>query len=617
MLMRKTIFCILFSIGVLTTLQARIVVDRVEPPNWWTAMKNPSLQVLLHGQNLGGLIPVVNYPGVTIDSVGRVANANYLFLYLKLAGTVKPGTFQIVLKENGKEMGRVPYELKAREQEAANKGGFDQRDVVYLLMPDRFANGDTTNDSQPSLLEKANRANPDGRHGGDLKGVENHLDFFAGLGMTALWLNPFVENNMPAFSYHGYAITDFYQTDARLGTNQQFASLVEKAHKKGLKIIQDMVFNHCGNNHWFIKDLPAPDWIHQFDTYTRSSFKAPVIMDPHASEADRRLLLDGWFDHMMPDLNQKNPHLAAYLIQNTLWWVEFANLDGIRVDTHMYPDPGFMAQWRTAVRDEYPNLKVVGELWIENKALHSYWMKDAPNPDGYNSELEYLTDFPLFADIRQSLHEQTGWERGAERIYYNLAQDFLYKHPADNLTFLTNHDVSQFYTIAGEDFGKFRLGITLLFTLRGIPQFYQGMEVLMTGDQGEGHGLMRKDFPGGWPGDTANAFTAKGLTTDQHQALNYVKTIANWRKGCQAAQTGKLMQFIPSNDVYVYFRYTDKQKVMVALNFSDQPRTFTTERFREIAGSSTSGTDILTGTVHPLPGTITLQGRTSAIIELK
>ncbi|PKP22516.1 MAG: alpha-amlyase, partial [Bacteroidetes bacterium HGW-Bacteroidetes-22] len=511
---------------------------------------------------------------------------------------------------------KVPYELKARREGSANRNGFDQHDVVYLVMPDRFANGDTTNDSRPEMLEKANRGNPDGRHGGDLKGIENHLDYIADLGMTALWLNPFVENNTPSYSYHGYAITDFYKTDPRIGTNDGYVGLVKKAHDLHLKIIMDMVFNHCGNTHWFITDLPSPDWIHQFSSYTRSNFKAPVVMDPYGAEADKKIMLDGWFDAHMPDLNQNNSHLAVYLTQNSIWWVEYADLDGIRMDTYMYPDPEFMALWRKLLRNEYPNLDVVGEVWIENKTLHAYWMKDAHNFDGYNSGLEYLTDFPMFDAIRTALNENTGWKTGAERIYYCLAQDIVYKHPEDNLTFLTNHDVSQFYTLTGENFGKFKLGITLLLTLRGIPQFYQGIEILMTGDQGKGHGKMRKDFPGGWVTDTLNAFTPEGRTPLQQEAFDYVKTIANWRKSCPAVQTGKTTQFIPENDVYVYFRYNEKQTVMIVMNFADTERTVTTARFSEIIKDFSAGKEIITGKEISELNRLTIPARTSMIIEL-
>lgn len=614
MINRISLYTIFFFICSLS--QAQPEVKRTEPPFWWVGMKNTSLQILLYGKDLTGLEPKIRYPGISIDSIGRVPNQNYLFLYLTINDESKAGKFDINLLNQGKKVLKIQYELKERREGSAARQGFGQEDVIYLVMPDRFANGDTTNDSNPLMLEKSDRGNPDGRHGGDLKGIEDHLGYIADLGMTALWINPFVENNMPAYSYHGYAITDFYKTDPRIGTNESYVRLVKKAHEHHLKIIMDMVFNHCGQTHWFITDLPSPDWIHQFKSYTRSNFKAPVVMDPYASNADKSIMLDGWFDIHMPDLNQENPHLSVYLTQNSIWWVEYADLDGIRMDTYMYPDPGFMASWRKALKNEYPGLNVVGEIWIEDKSLHGYWMKDAPNNDGYNSELEYLTDFPFFDAIRKSLHENTGWNQGAERIYYCLAKDIIYKYPENNLTFLTNHDVSQFYTIANENFGKFRLGITLLLTMRGIPQFYQGVEILMTGDQEEGHGRMRKDFPGGWITDTLNAFTPEGRTPLQQEAFKYVKTIANWRKSCPAVQTGKTTQFIPEHDVYVYFRYNEKQTIMIVLNFSDNERTITTERFSEIVKGCRSGKEIISGKNISDLTRLTIPALTSLIIEL-
>jgi len=614
MINRTSLFIIICFISSFSHAQPDI--SRAEPPYWWIGMKNTSLQILLYGRDLGGLKPEIRHPGIHIDSIGQVPNQNYLFLYLTINDDTKAGKFDIDLLNQGRKILKIQYELKERRKGSAARKGFGQEDVIYLLMPDRFANGDTTNDSHSLMLEKSDRSNPDGRHGGDLKGIEDHLGYIAGLGMTALWINPFVENNTPAYSYHGYAITDFYKTDPRIGTNEEYVRLVKKAHDYQLKIIMDMVFNHCGQTHWFINDLPSPDWIHNFNNYTRSNFKAPVIMDPYASKADKSIMLDGWFDTHMPDLNQKNPHLAVYLTQNSIWWVEYADLDGIRMDTYMYPDPGFMAKWRIALKNEYPDLNVVGEIWIEDKTLHAYWMKDAPNNDGFNSELEYLTDFPLFDAIRKSLNESTGWNKGAERIYYCLAKDIAYKYPGNNLTFLTNHDVSQFYTIAGENFGKFRLGITLLLTLRGIPQLYQGVEILMAGDQEEGHGKMRKDFPGGWINDTLNAFTPEGRTPLQQEAFSYVKTIADWRKGCTAVQTGKTLQFIPENDVYVYFRYNEKQTIMIVMNFSDNERTITTERFSEIIKGCRTGKEIISGKNISDITRLTIPALTSLIIEL-
>lgn len=612
----RTLILILVSWLSFNTSQAQSKIERIEPPNWWVGMQNPKLQLLLYGKNISRLDPVIKYKGLKIDSINRSNNRNYLFIYLNVSSNAQPGVFNISLRFEDEEVTSCRYELKLRKPGSADRTGFNQADNVYLLMPDRFANGDTTNDSDTSMMEWANRDNPDGRHGGDLKGIANHLSYFNDLGMTALWLNPHLENNMPSYSYHGYAITDFYKTDPRLGTNQDFVNLVSSAHSKKIKIIMDMVFNHCGVNHWFIKDLPFTDWIHQFPSFTRSNFKAPAAMDPYAASYDKNLLQNGWFDTGMPDLNQKNPHLAAYLIQNSIWWIEFADLDGIRMDTHMYADPDFMAEWRRKLRSEYPNFNVVGELWVETKALHAYWMKDAPNNDGYNSELEYITDFPLFVALRQALQEPTGWESGAERLYYCLAQDIVYKRPQDNLTFLSNHDVHHFYSICGEDFGKYKLGVAFLFTTRGIPQFYHGTEVLLTGSENQGHGKMRKDFPGGWTGDKNNGFDEMGRTPQQQAAWQYVQKIAQWRQTSKAAQFGKLTQFIPEKQVYTYFRTLDNEQVMVLLNFSNTTTTVNTNRFSEQLSGYTKGTDIISGTTFETLSQLNIPGHTALIIEL-
>ena len=613
------IHAFLFSIIILfssTYSFAQSKVERIEPPNWWVGMNNSSLQLLMYGKSISRLQPVIKYPGIKIDSIKHFNNPNYLFVYINISPETKPGNFKISLRFEDEQVTSVSYELKNRKPDSQQRKSFDQSDVVYLLMPDRFANGDPSNDSIQGMLEKPNRLNPDGRHGGDLKGIEDHLDYFSKLGMTALWLNPFQENNMSAYSYHGYAITDYYKTDPRFGSNEEFLTLVKKAHQSQLKIIMDMVFNHCGSNHWFIKDLPTNDWIHQFDTYTRSNFKAPVSMDMYASTYDKNLLQNGWFDRMMPDLNQKNPHLAAYLIQNSIWWIEYADLDGIRMDTHMYADPEFMARWCKSVNKEYPDFKIVGELWIETKALHAYWMKDSPNSDGYNSELDYLTDFPMYVSLRQAMQEETGWETGAERLYYSLAQDILYKKPQDNMIFLSNHDVTQFYTTCGEDFGKYCLGVAFFFTTRGIPQFYQGTEILMTGHENGGHGKMRKDFPGGWPGDISNAFESAGRTEMQQKAWDYVQKIANWRKTSEAVKYGKLMQFIPDNQVYVYFRYNANERIMIALNFSKNEKQLSSSRYNEMLSDCKRGTDIITGNLIQDLKNIAIPAQSAMIIEL-
>ncbi|MDO9511096.1 MAG: glycoside hydrolase family 13 protein, partial [Bacteroidales bacterium] len=567
---------------------------RVEPPFWWVGMQNQEVQLLLHSPNIADYAVEITSPGIKTNRIVKTENPNYLFLYLNISPDIKAGNFPITLiHENGQSISLF-YSLKARSSESKFRKGFDQSDIVYLLMPDRFANGNPDNDSKPEMLEKANRQNPDGRHGGDLAGISNHLDYIKDLGMTALWLNPFLENNMPAYSYHGYAISDFYKTDSRIGTNTEFADLVNQVHRKGLKIIMDQVLNHCATNHYFIKDIPSTDWIHQWPTFTKSSFRASVIIDPYAAASDKKIMSNGWFDTSMADLNQNQPELAVYLIQNSIWWIEFAGLDGIRMDTYQYADAGFMTKWTNCIMDEYPNFSIVGELWIDQKALHGYWMKDACNLDAYNSNLEYLTDFPLNTALKESFADKDyGWDKRAERLYYCLAQDIVYKKPFNQMIFLDNHDLSRFYTTCKEDFRKFTLGLAFIMTSRGMPQIQYGTEILMTGEEFHGHGLMRKDFPGGWPNDRKNAFIPEGRSEQQNKAWNLIHTLAKWRNEKTLIHTGKLTQYLPENDVYVYFRHNENEIVMVALNYNDKDAILNTQRYKENMGGAAEGFEII------------------------
>ncbi len=600
------------------TLSAKVSINKVEPMNWWVGMQNSELQILVYGDEISTTTPEINYKGVTIKHTKKVENPNYLFIYVNIAKDTKSGKFNILFKTENKIAAEHEYELKARNTKNGIHKGFDASDVIYLLMPDRFSNGNAENDNAKGMLEKADRTNPNGRHGGDLQGIINHLDYIAATGFTALWINPFLENNQPEYSYHGYAISDFYKTDPRHGTNELFVNLVDQAHNKGLKIIMDMIFNHCGSGHWFYKDLPSQDWVHQHKNFTRSNFRAPTVTDPYASEFDKNKMLTGWFDENMPDLNQKNPLLATYLIQNSIWWVEYSGIDGIRVDTQPYPYKEFMAKWSKAVMREYPTLNIVGEAWLQKIPITAYFQKNSTNNDGYNSNMPAVTDFPMYFALSKAFNENEGWSEGMARLYYILAQDFVYSNPNNLLIFTDNHDLNRYYETMGKNIKKYKMGLAYLLTTRGIPQIYYGTEILMDGNEHEGHGFIRKDFPGGWQGDSANAFLQEGRTKEQNDAYNFLSNLLNWRKNNQTIHTGKLMHFLPQDGIYVLFRYTDNNAVMVILNNNDNDsKELKTDRFAEIMNGYTSGKDIITKKELQSLSTITVPAKSAMIIELK
>lgn len=593
----------------------QIDIQRIEPAFWWAGMKNPELQVLVYGKNISAATASLTYEGVEIMRTEKPENPNYQFLYLTIKSSAKPGIIPITFT-TGKKKRIINYELKKREKDASEYNGFTAADVIYLIMPDRFANGDETNDYVAGMLEKPNRAEPYGRHGGDLKGIETHLGYLKDFGVTALWLNPVLENNQAHSTYHGYAISDFYKVDARFGTNEDFKTLTKSVHENGMKMIMDMVFNHAGSEAWFVKDLPQKNWIHQFAEYTNSNYRLSTTIDPYASKVDVDKMQQGWFDKHMPDLNQHNPLLATYLIQNSIWWIEFAQLDGIRMDTHPYPYKDFMATWCKAVMTEYPNFNIVGEVWEERVLLTSYFQRNAKNPDGYEGNLPSVTDFPLKSALNTAFNEKDGWEEGLARIYYALIQDFAYTEANNNVTFLDNHDLTRFATSVGGDINKQKMGFAALLTLRGIPQLFYGGEIGMLGDGGN-HGKLRADMPGGWKGDTRNAFTEAGRTNDENELFKYAKTILQWRKTKPVIHTGKLMHFIPENGIYVYFRYTNSESVMVILNNNNEEKTLTTQRFQErLQGFNTAENIVTKQSVSNLRD-IVLPGKSATILELK
>ncbi len=594
-----------------------INVSRVDPPFWWTGMKNHHLQLMVHGNRISETVPAIHYPGITLESTVHVQSPNYLFLNLVIDETAQPGTVAIHFMKGKKQAVSMAYQLKQRDRSLGSHGGFDASDVIYLLMPDRFANGDTTNDNVKGMLEKADRTNPNGRHGGDIKGIENHLDYIKNLGATAVWINPLLENNLPVYSYHGYAMTDFYKVDPRFGSNNDYINLVQEAHGKGLKVIQDMVFNHCGTNYFWKDDLPTEDWYNQWPEFTRSNYRGGVVTDPHASKSDYKKMVAGWFDTSMADLNQDNALVANYLIQNSIWWIENTGLDGIRQDTYPYPYKDFMAKWMQRLLQEYPDFNVVGEAWLSYPVSVAYWMENDRNFDGYHSHLTNVFDFPLMYAISKAFNEQEGWSTGTAELYEVISQDFVYSHPENLVLFADNHDGDRLFSKLGKDLNKFKLSMAFLMTTRGIPQIYYGTEILMTGLEHNGHGDIRKDFPGGWPGDAKNAFTGKGLTKQQNQAFGFLKTLMNWRKTKKVIHTGKLTHYIPQDGVYVYFRYNDNESVMVLLNNTNTAKTVDCNRFAENLKGYSTGLSVLDNTKIENLNTITVPAKSPLIIELK
>ena len=600
-----------------TSAAAADRIERVEPASWWVGMKDDRLQLLVHGDRVADLAPRLTYPGVSITGVERVENPNYLFVNLRIAPETKPGSFRIDFLKGRAKAGSRSYVLNAREQGSAERKSFGPQDTIYLITPDRFANGDLSNDTVKGLPDGLDRSKPLGRHGGDLKGVSNNLDYLAGMGYTQLWLNPVLENNQPEVSYHGYAITDFYKVDPRFGTNEGFRQLAADARQRGVGMIMDMVLNHCGSTHWWMKDLPSRDWFNNDSTFAPTSHVRETLQDRHATNVDRQTFSDGWFVATMPDMNQRNPYLATYLIQNSLWWVEYAGLSGIRVDTYSYSDREFLTEWSRRVTQEYPHLNIVGEEWSSNPTTVAYWQRGRNPPDGYVSYLPSLFDFPLQEAVAMGLKEPEGWGTGLRRIYKVLAQDSVFPDPYNLVTFHDNHDMSRMLTALGERQDLNRMALVFLLTTRGIPQIFYGTEVLMSNKGTEDHGVIRSDFPGGWPGDAKNAFTGQGLSDDERAMQEYTRKLLQWRRTAPAIRDGRLTHYVPTDDLYVYFRHAAAQNIMVILNNGDDARTIATSRFQESIGSATTGKDVLSGQQHELAKGVAVPARSATILELQ
>ena len=594
-------------------------IEKVEPPFWWSDMNLSSVQILFYGKNIAQYeVSVSN--SIVIENIKKTENPNYIFITINTKN-IPAEDFIFSFSKNKKTAFIHNYSLKARRENSKFRKSYDASDVIYLIMPDRFANGNTNNDSTNETTEKSDRKLPGGRHGGDIDGIIKNLDYLKSLGVTALWPTPLCEDNDKTYSYHGYGQSDVYKIDSRYGTNDDYAKLSQELHNRGMKNIMDYVTNHWGWQHWMYKDLPTYDWIHQFPGYSQSNYRMSTQFDPNASQIDAKNCVDGWFVPSMPDLNQSNPLVLNYLTQNAIWWIEFADLDGFRVDTYSYNDKQGISKWTKAITDEYPYFNIVGEVWMHNQAQMAYWQKDSKIGaiQSYNSYLPSVMDFTLHDAITQVFNEdKSSWDKGIIKIYDNFTNDFLYPNINSILVFAENHDTNRINDYYQNDFKKYKMAMTLIATIRGIPQLYYGSEIGMSGNKDKlGDADIRKDFPGGWNTDGNNAFTNSGRTETQKQYFDFTAKLFNWRKTNDVLHFGRMKQYIPEHNVYVYFRYTDEKSVMVIINNSTEKQAIKTNRFKENILSFKFGKDVLTDYLFDFNKDISIEPKSVLILELK
>ena len=639
----------------MSAAKQKISIDRIEPTNWFVGMKNPQVQLMVYGAGIRDIQNVTtDYPGVRIDSLVRLDSPNYLLIYLNVKDA-QPGKMTLNFKSQNSKLKPQNFELKAREKKGEERKGFDISDVLYLLMPDRFASGRTDNDQIAGMNTYVNdRTQPSLRHGGDMEGIRQHLDYFTELGVTALWFTPLLENNSPdnnGFStYHGYATTDYYKVDPRFGSNEEYRQLVDEAHAKGLKVVMDMIFNHCGFEHPWVKDMPSKDWFNVTPTldpsraggevmsdlskeesplklynlpsrtggagggYHLTSYKLTPVVDPYASEVDKKETTEGWFVSTMPDLNQHNPHLMRYLIQNSKWWIETVGIDGIRMDTYPYAFAEPMAQWMKELDEEYPNFNTVGETWVTEPPYTATWQKDSKLSE-HNSYLKTVMDFSFFDKLSQAKNEETDpWWNGLNRLYNSFVYDYLYPNPSSVMAFIDNHDTDRFLG-AGRDSLMLKQALALLLTVQRIPQLYYGTEILMNGTKEVTDGNVRQDFPGGFPGDTHNCFTKEGRSKAEQSMFSWLSRLLHWRNGNETIIRGYQTQFIPYNGIYVITRRWHRNTVMTILNGTTKPATMPVARYAEVIGKTSRVKDILTGRYYDLSKDLELKPRQSLVLE--
>ncbi|MFY0600385.1 MAG: glycoside hydrolase family 13 protein [Cyclobacteriaceae bacterium] len=581
---------------------------RVEPPNWWVGMENQELQLMIGGMELSVEDVKISSRDVELIKANQAENPNYVFLDLKIRKNAKAQDFKISFKNKDSKKVVLNYELKQRDTESIVPVG--QEDIIYLITPDRFVNGNPNNDSSTEMMESYNREFHGGRHGGDLEGIISKLDYLQDLGVTSLWLNPVLENDMPEYSYHGYAITDYYKVDPRYGSNEIYKDLSQKLHDRGMKLVIDMVFNHCGLEHWWMKDAPFSDWVHDVESYQVTNHAISAFSDPYASKSDLVQMERGWFVPSMPDLNHGNPFMEKYLIQNSIWWIEFAGLDGIRMDTYPYNDPQVMQNWTKAVLAEYPGFFLLGETWVGDESLEAHWAPKKAGTAGFNTGLTSVTDFPLCYAIHNAFKE----DGDIKKLYETLSKDFLYDLPFANTTFADNHDMDRIYYTLGKDVDRFNMAMTFLMTTRGIPQLYYGTEILL--DRNDKHGDIRQDFPGGWPDDTRDAFEVENLTEDERKAFEHLQKLMNFRKSNKVVQEGDLKHFAPKDNVYVYCRDLQDQKLLIIMNNKTTESTLELTRFKEVLNGYNIGTDVLSEERLELSDELLLKPKSSLILQL-
>ena len=565
-------------------------IERIEPPFWWEGFKNTSLQLLVYGENISNLDFNIKSNIVELVSVEKAENPNYIFLNLEVNDKGRSGDFDIDYGGNS-----IKYNIHKKELDSDMHIGFNTSDVLCLITPDRFINGDYSNDNHPDMLEKANRG-PWGRHGGDLKGINDNLNYLIDLGYTAIWLNPILENNMVKSSYHGYSTTDYYKVDPRFGTNEEFKNLTKKADRMGVKMVMDIIPNHSGSEHWFVKDPPFSNWLNFNNSYSQTTHRRETVQDIHASEYDKKNFVDGWFVETMPDLNQNNKFMSKYLIQNAIWWIEYSGIKGYRVDTYPYSDKDFMSDWTYEIMNEYPYFNIVGEEWSDTPIVTSYWQAGKVNHDGYVSYLPSLMDFPLQINFAEALNDEITWGNGFVKPYRTLASDFLYGDPYNLVVFPDNHDMTRFLTQVNNDLNLFKMGLVFYTTVRGIPQFYYGTEVLMnSNDNPRSHDVIRSEFPGGWNDHQVSALTGEGLTNDQIEFQNFFKKLLNWRKNNKVVHQGKFIHFTPKEqeEIYSYFRILDDKMVWTIFNRKDEAQTINLDKYQEVLKGESNGYDVI------------------------
>ena len=606
-----------FALSLLAALPAVAQkITKIDPPSWWVGMEHDTVEFMVYGEDISGLnaesstLQVLRSEGLT--------SANYLFVTAVVPENATIGSHAFTFRNSkGKRVAKASIDILERRPESAARKGFSSADFIYLIMPDRFRNGNPNNDAVKGMLESPNRSFQGGRHGGDIEGIRQSLGYFKDLGVSALWLNPVVENDMPAYSYHGYAMTDLYQVDKRYGSNEEYKQLSKEAKEAGIGLIMDQVANHIGSYHEWMEDLPSEDWINQWDEFTETSHMKVTRFDPHAAEVDKKRFTDGWFVKTMPDLNQRNEKLAKYLIQNSIWWVEYLDLYGIRMDTWPYPDADFLTDWTKAILDEYPNFNIVGEEWISDPALISYWQDGVKRHDDYASYLPSVMDFPLQTAIVEGLMDDGGWRPAMSKVYESLANDYKYANTNNVMIFPDNHDMSRIFTRLEEDFDKWKMAMSMYFTMRGTLQFFYGTEILMSNPGTEDHGIIRSDFPGGWPEDTVNAFTGEGLSSQALEAQNWIKTLAKLRRESCALNMGTTLHYTPNDEIYVYFRSFEQEHLMVVVNKNTEAKEIELDRFEQGLNGATTAHHLITGEDFELHQNLQVGPMETLILELK